>query len=187
MTSSALHRIGSVTPTLGLQRWCPLAGNLIIILLSNFNSYPWSDTIEMVIQKTIYRPTRQPEALWGATEPLFAWLSPTLRKPTKNWFNGAWVDIFFLGLRLCFLQPVCNKLRENIQRFNTERLEVAGYTDDVVVITLTNSPKHKDLVKNLYLIPPEDFDDIMDKAKDHFGSGRSPTALRWRSFSTAFY
>lgn len=37
----------------------------------------------------------------------------------------------------------------------------------MAVDAFTNGLKDKDLVKSLYLNPPEDFDDIMDKAKDH--------------------
>lgn len=37
----------------------------------------------------------------------------------------------------------------------------------MAVAAFTNGLKDKELVKSLYLNPPEDFDDIMYKEKDH--------------------
>lgn len=60
-------------------------------------------------------------------------------------------------------------MREFIQSFNTKRLEVESCSDDVAMTTFTKGlkkRKNKNLVRSLYLNPPEDFNSTMAWAKD---------------------
>lgn len=46
-------------------------------------------------------------------------------------------------------------------------LEMEDCSEDVAMVAFTNKIKDKDLIKSLYIEPPEDFDDIMDHEKTY--------------------
>lgn len=124
------------------------------------------------------------------TKPLLCMTFPTtLRKVTRDWFNGLVHGSIYSFHDLAYTfynqfaasvkrkkNPTCllsitqkkgEKLRDYIQHFNTKRLEVGDCSDNVAVPDLTNALKCMELVRTLYLTPLEDFDDIMDRTKDY--------------------
>lgn len=59
------------------------------------------------------------------------------------------------------------KLRDFIHHFNTGRLNIGDYSDDVAMAALNNDLRDRHLMKFRNLYHLEDFDIIMDHVKDH--------------------
>lgn len=68
---------------------------------------------------------------------------------------------------LSVTQKKGEKPRDFIQYFNTKRLKVEDCGGDVAMAAFTKGFNDKDHVKFLYLNPFKDFDEIMNRAKDH--------------------
>lgn len=125
------------------------------------------------------------EAPWGnETSPVNGFA--TLGKAIEDWFNSLsrWAITSFRNLAYAFYnqfaarkkrkknlacllsitQKKGKKLRDFIQCFKAEKLEIRDCSSDVAVAAFTIGLKYNDLVRFPYLNHPENFVDIMDRA-----------------------
>lgn len=71
---------------------------------------------------------------------------------------------------LTVAQKKSEGLRKYIYHFNTVRLEVGMYCDDVTMVTFMASlgkKTNKPLLRSLYVNPPEDFESTLARAKGY--------------------
>src|SRR5438270_4848634 len=128
--------------------------------------------------------------LQGANDPLLCLaFSTTLKKAAREWYDnlapgsvGSFRDLsryfrsqFAAGKRrkknpaqlLAITQKEGETLRSFVNRFNLGKLEIGDCSEDVAMASFMNGVKDKDLIRSLYERPPEDFDDIMNRARSH--------------------
>src|SRR4051812_21481297 len=129
--------------------------------------------------------------LHGATEPLMCLAFPTtLKGSARDWYNGLprgsitsfrnlaslFSNQFAAGKKrnrdsTCLLsvtQKPNENLRDYIQRFNNERLDVEGCTDDVAKVAFMaglDKERNQELMRTYLLHPPSNFDTTMALAK----------------------
>src|SRR5204863_9669468 len=124
------------------------------------------------------------------TDPLLCLAFPTtLKKAAREWYNNlstgsinsfrdlsrSFRNQFSASKRrkknpaqlLTIIQKEDETLRSYVNRFNLGKLEIGDCSEDVAIAAFTNGVKDKDLVRSLYERPPEDFDDIMNRARSH--------------------
>src|SRR3954464_13634004 len=128
--------------------------------------------------------------LHGATDPLLCLAFPTtLKKAAREWYNNlsagsinsfrdlsrSFRNQFAASKRrkknpaqlLTIIQKEDETLRSYMNRFNLGKLEIGDCSEDVAIAAFTNGVKDKDLIRSLYERPPEDFNDIMNRARSH--------------------
>src|SRR3954465_7444020 len=126
--------------------------------------------------------------LQGANDPLLCLaFSTTLKKAVRKWYNnlapgsiGSFRDLsrsfrnqFAAGKRrkknpaqlLVLTQKEGETLRSFVNRFNLGKLEIEDCSEDVAMAAFMNGVKDRDLIRSLYERPPEDFDDVINRAR----------------------
>src|SRR3954463_965673 len=130
--------------------------------------------------------------LLGATDPLMCLAFPTtLKGHARDWYNnlprGSIISFRNLAVLFCnqfaagkkrkrdatcllsVAQRNNERLRDYIQRFNNERLDVEGCTDDVAKVAFIaglDKERNRELMRTYLLHPPPNFDTTMALAKD---------------------
>src|SRR3954462_6146273 len=128
--------------------------------------------------------------LHGATDPLLCLAFPTtLKKAAREWYNNlstgsinsfrdlsrSFRNQFAASKRrkknlaqlLTIIQREDETLQSYVNHFNLGKLEIGDCSEDVATVAFTNRVKDKDLIGSLYERPPEDFDDIMNRARSY--------------------